>query len=183
MAAIVQAAKDEQWEQQYEARIVGVISNRPNAGGLAKAKAAGIATEVVDHTRFPDRAAFDAELAKTIDAYKPGLVVLAGFMRLLTAPFVRRYSGKIINIHPSLLPAFKGLHTHARAIEAGCTTAGATVHQVTEALDDGDILAQAAVPVLPGDTPDSLAARVLVEEHRLYPKAIAQFLASTLGVP
>jgi phosphoribosylglycinamide formyltransferase 1 len=178
MAAIVQAAKDEHWDLQFNARIVAVISNRPNAGGLSKAKAAGIATEIVDHTHFPDRAAFESALAEAIDAYKPSLVVLAGFMRLLTGPFVRRYLGKIINIHPSLLPAFKGLHTHARAIEAGCTTAGATVHQVTEALDDGEVLAQATVPVLPDDTPESLAARVLVEEHQLYPRAIAQFLAS-----
>src|SRR6185369_12482567 len=135
-----------------------------------------IATDVVDHKQHATREAFDAKLATAIDRRQPSLVVLAGFMRILTPAFVARYQGRLINIHPSLLPAFPGLHTHQRAIDAGCKFAGATVHQVTSELDFGPILAQAAVPVLPGDTADSLAARVLTQEHLIYPRAIAQLL-------
>jgi phosphoribosylglycinamide formyltransferase-1 len=159
------------------ARIAGVISNRPDAAGLGFAADRGIPTRVVDHKAYPDREAFDAALADAIDALAPDLVVLAGFMRILTPGFVERYAGRLVNIHPSLLPAFPGLDTHRRAIEAGCRVAGATVHRVTADLDHGPILGQAAVPVLPDDTPEVLAARVLAQEHRLYPRAIAQLLA------
>ena len=157
-------------------RIAAVISNRPGAEGLAFARSHGIATAVVDHTAHTDRASFDAALAECIDGHAPDLVVLAGFMRVLTEGFVRRYEGRLLNIHPSLLPAFPGLHTHQRAIDAGCRFAGATVHQVTAELDHGPILAQAVVPVLPGDTAGALAARVLTQEHLLYPRAIAGLL-------
>mgnify|MGYP006167470055 CR=1 FL=1 len=156
-------------------RIAAVISNRPGAGGLAFARSHGIATAVVDHTAHTDRASFDGALAECIDAHAPDLVVLAGFMRVLTDGFVRRYQGRLINIHPSLLPAFTGLNTHQRAIDAGCKFAGATVHQVTSELDHGQILAQAVVPVLQGDTAESLAARVLTQEHLIYPAAVAAF--------
>jgi phosphoribosylglycinamide formyltransferase 1 len=142
-----------------------------------------IATDVVDHKRFESRDAFDAELAKVIDRRQPSLVVLAGFMRILTPAFVERYRGRLINIHPSLLPAFPGLHTHERAIEAGCKVAGATVHQVTSELDYGPILAQAVVPVLPDDTAKTLAARVLTQEHLIYPRAIAQLLPTLSNAP
>jgi phosphoribosylglycinamide formyltransferase-1 len=153
-----------------------VISNRPGAKGLALARESLIATDVVDHTSFDSREAFDAELALAIDRRDPSLVVLAGFMRVLTAGFVERYRGRLLNIHPSLLPAFPGLHTHQRALDAGCKFAGATVHQVTPDLDHGPILEQAVVPVLPGDTAETLAARVLTQEHLIYPKAIARLL-------
>jgi phosphoribosylglycinamide formyltransferase-1 len=153
-----------------------VVSNRPDAKGLALAREHDIATEVVDHKQFASREAFDEALARVIDAYQPALVVLAGFMRILTPAFVARYAGRLVNIHPSLLPAFPGLHTHQRAIEAGCKLAGATVHQVTTELDFGPILEQAAVPVLPGDTAEALAARVLTQEHIIYPRAIANLL-------
>lgn len=176
MAAIVRAARRDHWDQALGARVAAVVSNRPDAGGLAFAREQGIATEVVEHKRFPSREAFDDALAATIDGHDPALVVLAGFMRILTPGFVQRYQGRLLNIHPSLLPAFPGLHTHQRAIDAGCRFAGATVHQVTAELDIGPILAQAVVPVLPEDTADSLAARVLTQEHLLYPKAIAQLL-------
>lgn len=183
MAAIVQTAERERWAEHLNARVAAVISNRADASGLALARSVGIATAVVDHTAFADqpqpREAFDAALMTEIDRHQPVLVVLAGFMRILTAGFVQHYAGRLVNIHPSLLPAFPGLHTHERAIEAGCRVAGASVHQVTAELDHGPILAQAAVPVLPDDTPDILAARVLSQEHRLYPQAIAQWLAST----
>ena len=177
MAAIVHAAGRERWSERFGARVAAVIGNRAEAGGLALARERGIATGVVDHREFGSREAFDAALARAIDAHAPALVVLAGFMRILTPGFVARYAGRLLNIHPSLLPAFPGLHTHRRAIEAGCRVAGATVHQVTAELDHGPILAQAAVPVLPHDTPDSLAARVLTQEHRLYPQAIEAWLA------
>ena len=154
------------------ARIAAVISNRPQAGGLAFAARHGIATQVVDHTAFADRAAFDAALAEAIDAHAPELVVLAGFMRVLTDDFVRRYEGRMINIHPSLLPAFTGLHTHRRALEAGVKVHGATVHYVTPELDVGPVIVQAAVPVLPDDDEDELAARVLTQEHRIFPQAV-----------
>jgi phosphoribosylglycinamide formyltransferase-1 len=176
MAAIVRTAQRDGWRQAYGARVAAVISNRPDAGGLALAREASIPAEVVDHTRFDSREAFDAELARAIDAHEPALVVLAGFMRILTPGFVQRYRGRLLNIHPSLLPAFPGLHTHQRAIDAGCKVAGATVHQVTSELDHGPILEQAVVPVLPGDTAVSLAARVLTQEHLIYPRAIAALL-------
>ncbi|PZQ70846.1 MAG: phosphoribosylglycinamide formyltransferase, partial [Variovorax paradoxus] len=147
MAAIVRAAAAGRWAQRFDARVAAVLSNRPDAAGLAWARGEGIATGAVDHKAFESREAFDAALASVIDAHAPALVVLAGFMRILTPGFVERYAGRLINIHPSLLPAFPGLHTHRRAIEAGCRVAGATVHQVTTELDHGPILAQAAVPV------------------------------------
>jgi len=156
--------------------VAAVISNRPDAAGLALAREHLIATEVVDHKRFATRDAFDAELATVIDRRQPTLVVLAGFMRILTPAFVARYEGRLVNIHPSLLPAFAGLDTHQRAIDAGCKVAGATVHRVTPALDHGPILAQAVVPVLAGDTAQTLAERVLTQEHLIYPRAIAALL-------
>ncbi|MDR0274386.1 MAG: phosphoribosylglycinamide formyltransferase [Burkholderiaceae bacterium] len=177
MAAIVQAAQRQDWAGRHGARVAAVISNRPDAAGLQTAAQAGIATAVVDHKSFATREAFDAALMQAIDAHAPALVALAGFMRVLTPGFVARYAGRIVNIHPSLLPAFPGLHTHQRAIDAGCKLAGATVHRVTAELDHGPILAQAAVPVLPGDTADTLAARVLTQEHLIYPRAIAGLLA------
>ncbi|VTU40055.1 Phosphoribosylglycinamide formyltransferase [Variovorax sp. PBS-H4] len=179
MAAIVRAAEREQWARRFGARVAAVISNRADAGGLGLAQAARIATAVVPHQDFATREAFDAALAEAIDAHAPVLVVLAGFMRILTPGFVARYEGRLLNIHPSLLPAFPGLHTHRRAIEAGCKVAGLTVHQVTMELDHGAILAQAMVPIIPDDTPATLAARVLTQEHRVYPQAIASWLAGT----
>ncbi len=178
MAAIVRTAQREQWAATCGAAVVAVISNRPGAGGLAFAKEQGIATAVVDHTAFAAREAFDIALASQVDHFKPTLVVLAGFMRILTPAFVDRFTGRLLNIHPSLLPAFPGLHTHARAIEAGCRFAGASVHQVTSELDIGPIVDQAVVPVLRRDTPESLASRVLTQEHLLYPRAILRFLSS-----
>jgi len=176
MAAIVRAAQQQGWGERLGARVAAVISNKAGAGGLAFAREQGIATAVVDHKAHATREAFDAVLAAEIDRHQPALVVLAGFMRILTPGFVERYAGRLVNIHPSLLPAFPGLHTHERAIEAGCRFAGATVHLVTAELDHGPILAQAAVPVLEGDTPQALAARVLTQEHLLYPRAIAGLL-------
>jgi phosphoribosylglycinamide formyltransferase-1 len=180
MAAIVRAARRDNWEARLQARVAAVISNRPQAGGLAIAHEQGIATEVVDHRMFDDRTLFDQALAEAIDRQdplaRPALVVLAGFMRVLTPGFVGRYEGRLVNIHPSLLPAFTGLHTHQRALDAGCRVAGATVHRVTAELDNGPILAQAVVPVLPGDNADRLAARVVSQEHRIYPAAIAELL-------
>ena len=178
MAAIVRAAAADRWAERFGARVVAVVSNKADAGGLAFAQARGIATAVVPHRDFATREAFDAALAEAIDAHAPSLVVLAGFMRILTPGFVARYEGRLLNIHPSLLPAFPGLHTHRRAIEAGCRVAGVTVHQVTAELDHGPILDQAVVPVLPGDTEAVLAARVLSQEHRLYPRAIAGWLGA-----
>jgi phosphoribosylglycinamide formyltransferase-1 len=178
MAAIVRAAKRDHWSQKLGAEVRAVISNRADAGGLAFARGQGIATEAIDHKAFPDREAFDAALAAAVDRFEPALLVLAGFMRILTPGFVARYQGRMLNIHPSLLPAFPGLHTHQRVLEAGCRFTGATVHQVTAELDYGPVLAQAVVPVLPGDTPDAIAARVLTQEHLIYPRAIAQLLPS-----
>ncbi len=172
MAAIVRTAQQENWEQRYGARVAAVVSNKADAGGLAFARAQGIVAEVLDHKGFSSREAFDAELAALVDRHGPALVVLAGFMRILTPGFVARYAGRLINIHPSLLPAFTGLHTHQRAIDAGCKFAGVTVHQVTAELDVGPILDQAVVPVLPDDTADTLAARVLTQEHVIYPRAV-----------
>ena len=177
MAAIVQRAELEHWEKRLKARVCAVISNKADAAGLGFAREQGMATAVLDHKGFADREAFDAALMQEIERHAPALVVLAGFMRILTPAFVRHYAGRLINIHPSLLPAFPGLRTHERAIEAGCRFAGATVHEVTAELDHGPILAQAVVPVLPDDTPDALAARVLSQEHRIYPQAVADFLA------
>ncbi len=176
MAAIVRRAQTERWDERLGARVAAVISNKADAKGLAFAQAQGLATEVLDHKAFDSREAFDAALVQAIDRHAPALVVLAGFMRILTPGFVQHYAGRLLNIHPSLLPAFPGLHTHERAIAAGCRFAGATVHQVTAELDHGPILAQAVVPVLPDDTPDTLAARVLTQEHRIYPQAVADFL-------
>ncbi len=172
MAAIVKTAHIEHWQATLGARIAAVISNRADAKGLQFAAVQGIATRVLDHKAFKNREAFDAALAVCIDEFSPDLVVLAGFMRILTPGFVNRYAGRLINIHPSLLPAFSGLHTHERAILAGCKFAGATVHEVTAELDHGAILAQAVVPVLPSDDADSLAARVLTQEHVIYPAAV-----------
>ncbi len=176
MAAIVHAAEREAWAKRFDARVSAVISNKADAKGLVFARAQGIATVVVDHKAFASREAFDAELAQVIDGHQPALVVLAGFMRILTPGFVGRYAGRMLNIHPSLLPAFPGLHTHQRAIDAGCKVAGVTVHQVTAELDHGPILAQAVVPVLANDTAGSLQARVLTQEHQLYSQAIAKLL-------
>jgi phosphoribosylglycinamide formyltransferase-1 len=178
MEALVRACAAEAWP----ARIVAVLSNRPEAAGLEFARAHGIAAETVDHKAFPDRAAFDAALAAAVDRHAPDLVVLAGFMRILTPEFVARYAGRMLNIHPSLLPAFTGLHTHRRAIEAGCKLAGATVHLVTNDLDHGPIVAQAAVPVFPGDDEAALARRVLAAEHVLYPRAVGWFVRDELDV-
>ena len=176
MAAIVRAAQQQDWAKRLGARVTAVISNRPGAKGLAFAREAGIATAVVDHKAFADRDAFDAALMAEVDRHAPALLVLAGFMRILTPGFVAHYDGCIVNIHPSLLPAFPGLHTHQRAIDMGCRVAGVTVHRVTAELDHGAILAQAVVPVLPGDTADSLAARVLTQEHLIYPRAVAELI-------
>lgn len=176
MAAIVKTAQQENWQQRYGARVAAVISNKADAKGLVFAKEHGIATEVLDHKQFDSREAFDAQLAEVIDRYEPALVVMAGFMRILTPGFVQHYAGRMVNIHPSLLPAFTGLHTHQRAIEAGCKFAGCTVHEVTAELDVGPILDQAVVPVLPDDTADTLAARVLTQEHIIYARAIAAWL-------
>ncbi len=168
MEAIVRACASEGWN----ARIAAVVSNRPDAAGLAFAKGHGIAATVVDHKAFEDRLAFDAELANVIESFAPDVVVLAGFMRILSPAFVTRFERRMVNIHPSLLPSFTGLHTHRRAIEAGCKLAGTTVHFVTAQLDHGPIIAQAVVPVLPRDTEDTLAARVLSREHVIYPRAV-----------
>ena len=180
MLAIARAAVLYQWEEKLNARIAAVISNRPDARGLQLAADMGLTTQVVDHSAFADRAdprtAFDDVLRQTIDSYEPSLVVLAGFMRILTPGFVVHFEGRLLNIHPSLLPAFPGLHTHQRTIDAGCRFAGATVHQVTTELDHGPILAQAVVPVLPDDSADTLAARVLTQEHVMYPQAIAELI-------
>lgn len=180
MEAIIRAAKAQNWEKHLQARVAAVISNRPSAKGLGLAQHHGVTTQVVDHTSFANatdpREAFDTALIKEIDQHAPALVVLAGFMRILTPMFVAHYEGRLINIHPSLLPAFPGLLTHQRAIEAGCKFAGATVHQVSDELDHGHILAQAIVPVMEGDTAEGLAARVLTQEHLIYPAAIAKFL-------
>ena len=172
MAAIVKTAQQEQWERAYGVRIAAVVSNKADAKGLVFAREHGIATAVLDHKAFESREAFDAALAQAIDQYQPALVVLAGFMRILTPGFVEHYAGRLINIHPSLLPAFTGLHAHQRAIDAGCKFAGVTVHQVTAELDVGPILDQAVVPVLPDDTAQTLAARVLTQEHIIYPRAV-----------
>jgi phosphoribosylglycinamide formyltransferase-1 len=174
--AIVRASEAQDWP----GRVVAVISNRAEARGLQSAQARGIATAALDHKAFADRAAFDAALADLIDEHAPDLVVLAGFMRILTPAFVARYEGRMLNVHPSLLPSFTGLHTHRRAIEEGCKVAGATVHFVSADLDHGPIVAQAVVPVLPDDDEETLARRVLAAEHVLYPRAVGWFVKGEL---
>lgn len=178
LEAVLRACTEEAWP----AAVVAVISNRPGVGALDMAARHGIPSRVVDHRAYPDRSAFDAALADAVDAFAPDWLVLAGFMRILTEGFVARYAGRMLNIHPSLLPAFPGLHTHRRAIEAGCKWAGATVHLVTATLDHGPVIAQAAVPVLAGDDEDRLAARVLAAEHRLYPMALRWCVTDRLHV-
>jgi phosphoribosylglycinamide formyltransferase-1 len=178
MAAIVQAAEQRQWTARWGARVAAVISNRADADGLEFAKRRGIPAVVLDHKSFATREAFDQALQVEVDRFEPALVVLAGFMRILSAAFVRHYHQRLINIHPSLLPAFAGLNTHQRAIDMGCQFAGATVHHVTPELDHGPILAQGVVPVLPTDTADSLAERVLTQEHVMYPQAIERLLSA-----
>ena len=183
MAAIVHAAEREQWADKLGAQVVAVISNKPEAKGLLFAAERGIAHAALDHRTYASREAFDHALAEKIDSFAPALVVLAGFMRILTPAFVAHYSGRLLNIHPSLLPAFPGLHTYQRAIDAGCQVAGASVHQVTAELDHGPILAQAVVPILPGDSAEGLAARVLTQEHIIYPRAVAQLLPQLAACP
>ena len=178
MEAIVRACAHETWP----ARIAAVIANRPDAAGLAFAASHGIATAVVDHRQFPDRASFDAALAQVIDGYAPDLVVLAGFMRVLTESFVGHYSGRMVNIHPSLLPMFPGLKTHQQALDAGCRVHGATVHFVTPTLDHGPIVAQSVVPVNAGDDAAALAGRVLKTEHLMYPRAVRWFVEGRLAL-
>jgi phosphoribosylglycinamide formyltransferase-1 len=176
MEAIVRACTAERWPAQ----VVVVVANRPDAGGLAFAAEQGIATAVVDHKAHPHRDAFDAALADVLDGFAPDVVVLAGFMRILGAAFVRRFEGRLLNIHPSLLPAFPGLHTHRRALEAGCKAAGATVHFVTPELDHGPIVMQSVVPVRADDDELTLAARVLATEHVIYPKSVRWFVEGRL---
>jgi phosphoribosylglycinamide formyltransferase-1 len=176
--AIVQRCAAEGWPAQ----VVAVIGNRPGAAAFDFAAGQGIATALVDHRQYGSREAFDTELARVIDGFSPDLVLLAGFMRILSDGFVAHYAGRLLNIHPSLLPAFAGLHTHRRAIDAGCKLAGATVHFVTPTLDHGPIVAQAAVPVRPDDTPEVLAERVLAVEHVIYPLAVRWFVLGQLVV-
>ncbi|MCD2515527.1 phosphoribosylglycinamide formyltransferase [Massilia sp. G4R7] len=178
MEAVVRAAESQQWP----ARIAAVISNKPEAKGLEFARARGIPTAVVANKEYASRAEFDAALQEAIDRFEPDLVVLAGFMRILTAPFVQHYEGRMLNIHPSLLPLFPGLGTHQQALDAGEQEHGATVHFVTAELDHGPVVAQARVPVLPGDTEDTLSARVLAEEHKLYPHAVRLFVEDRLKI-
>ncbi len=178
MQAIQQACQVEGWDAQ----VAAVLSNQPGAAGLAWAAERGIATAAVDHRTYPDRPAFDAALIEAIDRHQPDLLLLAGFMRILTDGFVQHYAGRLLNIHPSLLPAFGGLHTHRRALEAGCQFVGATVHFVTPQLDHGPIVIQSAVPVRPGDDATSLAQRVLSTEHQIYPRAVRWFLQGDLQV-
>jgi phosphoribosylglycinamide formyltransferase-1 len=180
LAALLTAAS----EQSYPAEIALALSNEPMAAGLAHARAAGVASAVIDHRPFGrDRDAHERAIIATLDAHAIELVCLAGYMRRLTPRMVGHYAGRMLNIHPSLLPAFAGLETHARALAAGVKLHGCTVHLVTEALDDGPIVAQAAVPVLPGDTATTLAARVLAQEHRLYPLALGLLASGEAGVP
>ena len=178
MEAIVQACAEQGWQAQ----VVAVLANRPGAAGLRFAAAHGIGTAVVDHKAYADREDFDAALAGAIDAFAPDLLLLAGFMRILGRAFVRRYEGRMLNIHPSLLPAFPGLHTHRRALAAGCKAVGATVHFVTPELDHGPIVIQGVVPVRPGDDEAALSARVLATEHMIYPLAVRWFVQGQLRV-
>jgi phosphoribosylglycinamide formyltransferase 1 len=178
MQAIVQCCHEQGWP----AKVVAVLADRLTAGGLAFAQGLGIATAVVDHKAYGDRASFEDALAQTIDEYEPTLVVLAGFMRILGAAFVQRYEGRMLNIHPSLLPSFPGLHTHKRALQAGCQAVGATVHFVTADLDHGPIVMQSVVPVHPDDDEQALAARVLATEHVIYPQSVRWFVHGQLLV-
>jgi phosphoribosylglycinamide formyltransferase-1 len=178
MEAIVRACADEGWAAQ----VAAVIANRPDAAGLAFAASHGIATAVVDHRQFPDRERFDAALAEQIDSFSPDLVALAGFMRVLTTGFVDRYAGRMLNVHPSLLPSFPGLKTHQQALDAGVRLHGASVHFVTSQLDHGPIVVQSAVPVVAGDTPATLAERVLATEHIIYPRAVRWFVEGRLAL-
>jgi phosphoribosylglycinamide formyltransferase-1 len=178
MEAIVRACADEGWAAQ----VAAVIANRPDAAGLAFAASHGIATAVVDHRQFPDRERFDAALAEQIDSFSPALVALAGFMRVLTDGFVDRYAGRMLNVHPSLLPSFPGLKTHQQALDAGVRLHGASVHFVTSQLDHGPIVVQSAVPVVAGDTPATLAERVLATEHIIYPRAVRWFVEGRLAL-
>ena len=178
MEAIVQRCEEQGWPAQ----VVAVIANGASAGGLAFAAARGIATAVVDHKAYDERAAFDAELAQTIEGFAPDLLLLAGFMRILGSAFVQHYEGRMLNIHPSLLPAFPGLHTHQRALDVGCKAVGATVHFVTPELDHGPIVMQSVVPVRPGDDAHAVAARVLATEHVIYPQAVRWFVEGKLRV-
>src|ERR1700761_2030947 len=178
MEAIVRACSDEAWPAQ----VAAVIANRPDAAGLEFAASHGIATAVVDHRQFEGRDSFDAALAQTIDSFAPDLVLLAGFMRVLTAGFVDHYAGRMLNVHPSLLPSFPGLKTHHQALDAGVRLHGASVHFVTSQLDHGPIVAQSAVPVVAGDTPATLAERVLATEHIIYPRAVRWFVEGRLAL-
>jgi phosphoribosylglycinamide formyltransferase-1 len=178
LEAIVKTAQKEQWQVQF----AGVIANRPDAKGLEFARSQGIPAIVIDHRAYPSRETFDAALIQQIEEYGADLVVLAGFMRILTGGFIRHFAGRLINIHPALLPAFPGLHTHERALEAGVAEHGATVHFVTEGVDQGPIICQASVPVLPSDDPQTLAAKVLVAEHEIYPRAVKWFLDGRLRI-
>jgi len=179
MQALIEAAQ----AADYPAEIVAVISNRPDAAGLGIARIAGVPTCVIDHKAFATREAFDDALGEALAAAQPDIVAFAGFMRILTTPFVERIRGKAVNIHPSLLPLYKGLKPQQQALDAGATESGCTVHWVTPGVDEGPIIAQARVPVLPGDTADSLAARILTEEHRLYPRAIAMIARGEATFP
>jgi phosphoribosylglycinamide formyltransferase-1 len=186
MAAIIGAAHHEDWPVTLGARIAGVISNRADAGGLNLARQAGLATATIDHRAYSKREDFDDALAQQIAQWDvggnvPALVLLAGFMRIVSPRFVAAHQGRLLNIHPSLLPAFPGLHTHQRAIDSGCRFAGATVHEVTAELDHGPILGQSVVPVLTGDTAERLAARVLTQEQLLYPQVVKAFLRRPIG--
>lgn len=174
MVALARAAMAE----DFPAEVVGVISDKADAGGLAKAQAMGIPTFAFHRRDYPNKDAHEAAILACLAMLRPDVICLAGYMRLLSADFIRHYEGRILNIHPSLLPLFPGLHTHQRAIDSGMAEAGCTVHVVTEGMDEGPVLAQQAVPVLDGDTADALAARVLVEEHRLYPETLRNFILS-----
>lgn len=174
----LQALIDAQPDSGY--RVVGVISNRPGVKGIDRARAAGIAARVIDHKEYPDRESFDRELMQAIDGFQPDLVVLAGFMRILTPQFVKHYLGRLFNIHPSLLPKYPGLHTHQRALDAGDREHGVTVHFVTEELDGGPAIIQARVPVRAGDSADDLAARVQQQEHIIYPRAVSWYARGRL---
>ncbi len=176
----LQAILDQAASGELPVEVAAVISNRPGVAGLERARQAGVPALELDHQNFPDRPAFEVALIELIDRHRPDLVALAGFMRLLTADFTERYQGRLLNIHPSLLPKFRGLHTHERALAAGETEHGASIHFVTAELDGGPVIVQARVPVLPGDDPDTLAARVLEQEHRLYPLAIRWFAEDRL---
>ena len=178
MAAIVNASIKGRWRERFGAQVTAVISNKADAGGLAFASDHHIATAALDHKAYATREDFDAALMTEIDRHEPALVVLAGFMRILTPGFVAHYAGRLVNIHPSLLPAFPGLHTHQRAIDAGCRFVGCTVHRVTAELDHGEYLDQAVVPVLPGDTAQTLASRVLTQEHLIYPQVVERLVAT-----